>query len=222
MSAIRRMMMGSRKSGYGYVTDGLIFHLDGIDKGTADTSKWVDLVGGITFTEAGGTSVHGTNCINLTDTQRLVGDSMPATIAASTHTIEMAASRSTNSNWTFFFTTKSDGVALYFNSGKNLCGGLGNGTYCTTKSYYFTGNFVVSAANSVFIVDGVSEATGANAWGSRTTNYPVINSNALTSQSYSKNFDIYSVRIYNRLLTAAEMLQNQRVDNERFNLGLTI
>jgi hypothetical protein len=36
------------------------------------------------------------------------------------------------------------------------------------------------------------------------------------------NGDIYSIRIYNRKLSQSEQLQNQRVDNIRFNLGLSL
>ena len=45
-----------------------------------------------------------------------------------------------------------------------------------------------------------------------------------TANAYSAFFygTVYSVRVYSRQLTEAEMLHNQAVDNERFNLGLTI
>ena len=36
------------------------------------------------------------------------------------------------------------------------------------------------------------------------------------------NGQIYSIRIYNRQLTEAEVLNNQRIDNTRFNLGLAV
>ena len=33
---------------------------------------------------------------------------------------------------------------------------------------------------------------------------------------------IYAIRIYNRILTADEMKHNQRIDNERYGLGLVM
>jgi hypothetical protein len=37
-----------------YISDGLIFELDGLDKGSTGSYCWVDKVGGKTFTNAGG------------------------------------------------------------------------------------------------------------------------------------------------------------------------
>lgn len=51
MSELRRRMM-MQQGGEPlpeYIQDGLVFWLDGIDKGNI-TGKWIDLIGGIEFT----------------------------------------------------------------------------------------------------------------------------------------------------------------------------
>ena len=49
-----------------------------------------------------------------------------------------------------------------------------------------------------------------------------IGGRAGSASHYYANAKIYSIRIYSKKLTEAEMLNNQKVDNARFNLGLNI
>lgn len=203
----------------GYITDGLVFHLDGIDKGTTDMTKWVDLVGGIVFTEPNGTSVHAANHIQLTTLERLVGDTMPD-FPHTTHTIE-AAVTIPNANWIFILTLKTTSVSLFKNSNSHVVGG-GNGAMMSTSRTTGWGTKIFSFAHDLFVVNGEELATETNTWGNFNHSLAIINSNKISEQSYSKDMDIYSIRVYNRLLTADEMLHNQRYDNERFNLGLTL
>lgn len=198
----------------GYVADGLVFQLDGIEKGTTDTSKWVDLVGGIVFTEANGSNVHTANHIHVDNTMRLVGNIMP-TFPKETHTIEVAYSGA--NGWHAVLYLKQENVSAVAQSWI-FKGSIKNG-------YQSTGamsDMLYSMANDVCVRKGavVSTSANANSFGGRT--YPVINSMNDTSQSSSVTQDIYAIRIYSRLLTTAEMISNQRIDNERFNLGLTL
>ena len=198
----------------GYVADGLVFQLDGIEKGTTDTSKWVDLVGGIVFTEVNGSNVHTTNHIHVDNTMRLVGDSMP-TFPKETHTIEVAYSGA--SGWHAVLYLKQESVSAVAQSwifkGSTRFGYQSSGS--TTDMLY-------SMANDVCVRKGAVVATSANSNSFGNPTYPVINSMSNSSQSSSVTMDIYAIRIYNRLLTTAEMISNQHIDNERFNLGLTL
>lgn len=209
------LMMG----GGGYIKNGLIFQLDGINKGTTDTTKWVDLVGGITFTEAGGTSVHSTDNITLTTTQRMVGDVM-LDAPYTTHTIEGVIDVG-DYNWIFIFATKRDNLSLYINSSKRFANSSASSALETT-TLYTGGKLAISAAHSNFIVNGQQVGTQSFNFQNIRNTLPVINSMQQGAQSYAKNITIYALRIYNRLLTTDEMLNNQRIDNERFNLGLTL
>lgn len=210
------LRMGGGQSGY--IKNGLVFHLDGINTGTTDTSKWVDLVGGIVFAEAGGTSVHNTDNIHVLTTQRLVGDKIPETLSA-TCTIEIAATLP-NNNWIFIFATNRSYTSCYLNGDRCICNGT-NGSY-KSNTRYAAGTVLASMANNDFVVNGVNESVVQNTFNNIINTVPVINSLQSGSQSYSKEFTIYNIRIYNRLLTHSEMLQNQKIDNERFNLGLTL
>lgn len=209
--------MGKKEEGY--ITDGLVFQLDGINKGTTDTSKWVDLVGGITFTEPNSTSVHMTDHIHLTAQERLVGDYMPS-FSYDTHTIECVIDNP-GQNWIFVILLKPASVSFYRNSAKRWCNG-GNGSRETISQKLADGKNIFSFNKDMFIQNGQSYATEANTWGNYNPTYPIINSFRQDSQSYSKEYDLYAIRIYNRILTNDEILHNQLLDNKRFNLGLTI
>lgn len=216
MSAIRRMMMGARKSGY--VTDGLVFRLDGIDKGTTDTSKWVDLVGGVVFTNDG--AVRGDTYwqFDNNNTSYALKNTDNLSYPSETCTIE-AVFDSTKTSGLIFVPKESNMIAL---------GCLNTLIIRNTQPpartgwlvSVFTGKHAISVNSSVGMQDFATLQSGsANYWSSG--NYNGIGARSVNN-AYSFNGKIYAIRIYNRLLTANEMLQNQRYDNERFNLGLTI
>ena len=216
VTELLRRRFGGKKDN-GYIKDGLVFPLDGINKGTTDTTKWVDLVGGIVFTEKNNVSVHGENCINLTNTTFLVGDSMP-TLPFTECTIEGASSPC--SGWNFLLLMKRNNVSLYKNSDSRINGGSGSNhksaRFSTTQSKIYScadGNIIINGVQSLDVTD--------NNWYGN-INLPTINSSNVSTIGYGKTFDLYCIRIYNRLLTIDEMLHNQRIDNERFELGLTI
>lgn len=84
-------------------------------------------------------------------------------------------------------------------------------------------DFTASVNTNLALFNGVKHT--AKSADTTTGNYSQrINIGGRTSGSKSYNMagNIHAVRIYNRLLTEDEMLRNQQIDNERFNLGLMI
>lgn len=209
-------------SGGGYVTNGLVFHLDGIDKGTSDPTKWVDLVGGITFTEQTGANVHGTNKISLSSTNWMVGDSMPSGFVPSTHTIEIAVNKP-NYGWYGYISFQSGGIGIKENNSRNFGGANGGGGYIFNRSSSDPwGKLLISFAKDLAICNCITQTTSSGNINNQNNTLPVIGSIKQGTISYGKDCDFYSIRIYSRLLSSAEIIQNQQHDNERFELGLTL
>lgn len=195
-----------------YIKDGLVFWLDGINKGTTDTSKWIDLIGGLEFAEVNGSNVHGSDCIHLTTSTWLYRDGN-LDFPSSTHTIEAAASPS--NGWQFLFASRNSA---------NIYKDADGRVRCLTKGarYSITDSKTFSFAGDNIIINGDTVETLTLSSLAMANNVTVINSWSKTAASYCKNFDFYALRIYNRLLTTEEMLYNQREDNERFNLELAL
>lgn len=214
-----------------YITDGLVFYLDGIEKGSTQ-GAWTDLVGGIVFSpytdgvtfNADNVEFSGSRNTALISNVDGSTDYLPTNDSA---TIEICYNNTSgNLNVALFyggnynkalsfqirnttevsFSTKNSGVpymGLHTNQAKTTYSISRERVYenCIEQSFstnkgYMTGNF------SKIIVGG--SGRGAS------TIYDIFNGR------------IYSIRIYNRQLTEAEVLSNQRIDNTRFNLGLTV
>lgn len=223
MSIRRRLMMQVGKSdpydAMGYVKAGKIFHLDGINVGdTADA--WTDLVNGYVYSKGGATRLtngwslyrttmkcpqHNFLPANTSQTIEVVlkptssSGSQPIWMQNGDHTI-------TNNTIVFFY---NDGVITFLQRNKTFA------ITFTANSYH-----CISLNLDRGLVNGVAKSpqTKTDYW-SNTAAYSCIG--ARNGAGYY-NGSIYSIRVYNRKLSAAEMLHNQQVDNERFNLGLDI
>ena len=67
------------------------------------------------------------------------------------------------------------------------------------------------------------QSNGANHW--TTLNGGTSMGAGSTPQSahyYYSGVEVYAIRIHRGFLTAAQMLANQKIDNERYGLGLTL
>ena len=210
----RRRYMGGGGASYdenSYTQDGLIFQLDGIAKGnSADTSTWVDLKGGLVFTQNGvvtstdkGWYLDGTS--NLT---------CASTLSANTdYTIETCASNFIiwhNGTWTI-------GNPFFFKSGKNL--------FFLQRNVPVTVDNIQTVLNSPFTASLNLDTCYINKilyTGRGSLNYfsdPVRFDIGLFKGNYSTG-TIYAIRIYNRRLTSEEQLKNQDVDMARFNISI--
>lgn len=200
-----------------YIQNGLVFHLDGIDKGTTDTTKWVDLVGGVVFTEQNGTAIHQTDHIAFSGSVWMKGDKTDS-FGLSTHTIEMAAYLG-QSYWQGIILYGNGKVGFFQNAGHEINVGANPGYNLGT---YNSGEILLSAAGPSYVSNGVAHSDAPSAIRRITASLPVIGSLNASSLSYGFYGKIYSIRIYSRYISASEMLHNQKIDNERFNLGLTL
>lgn len=200
-----------------YIQDGLVFHLDGINKGDDDTA-WTDLIGGRRYVYE--------NCIlndnnvefNGVDSQALGSNSL--SISSSTIESCFFAHQPTK-------TTKR--YATIFFSGPNssnypdLQMDIQYGVY-KLRSYNkyfpaptFNKHHSISVSTNLAIYDSYKYRQ-CNTTASKDYGKPCIG-----CDTYNKLYDyfegkIYSIRIYNRVLSNEERAHNQMIDYLRFKL----
>ena len=195
-----------------YVQDGLVFQLDGIDKGNVE-GAWVDRKAGRQFTL--------NNCIVNSDNIQFNGTDSKAVYNqlldfGTTTTLEVVYTREKVFGTIISSGDKVQLIALALTSGY--------------KYRFFSGNQVTGQT--------FPDPTAIHTLSIPTSGRPILDQIAQPKTfkdfysgsdidtthtyvgggpSYSKG-KIYSIRIYNRNLTQSEMLKNQMIDIERFNI----
>lgn len=228
----RRGMGGNEKEPFviPYITDGLIFYLDGIEKG--DTSGvWTDLINGVVFSvkKAGvvfnsdNVQIGSSSNICLYNTQSYVyTSSLTGTIEACYRDVPTTGDR------TVFYAqgNSTTSICFEFTGGNRVIFSAGNSgarPYNAAWTAEATGTYSVSAARA--FQNGVSKGFDTNKnYMSRNAAAAIVGGSGRNASTYydTLNGKIHAIRIYNRQLTEEEILFNQRIDNTRFNLGLTI
>ena len=192
-----------------YVQDGLVFQLDGIDKGNVE-GAWVDRKAGRQFTL--------NNCIVNSDNIEFNGTDSKAVYNqlldfGTTTTVEVVFTREK-----VFGTIISSGNKIELMALQETTG---------YKYRYFSGNQVTGIpfpdpttihtlsipTSGRPVLDQIAQAKTFKDFYSESGTTTYVGG----GPSYSKG-KIYSIRIYNRNLTQAEMLKNQMIDIERFNI----
>ena len=196
----------------GYVTSGLVFHLDGAD---ATTSAWVDKIGGIEFTMhnvtldgKGGVVFNGSAYGNYPDT---------LDFPSSTHTIEVVLNKTeTGGLQVAFMINASDKVTFGFSSGGDyIVTKSGNSNYRAT---WTTGSGLAtySISNSYAYKNcALMSQRSADTWFLRTGG-TFVGSRSVDNAFFKGT--IYQIRVYNRALTANEILHNHAIDISKYNI----
>lgn len=205
-----------------YITDGLIFWLDGLD---ATASEWVDKVGGVVFSL--------TDCVKSSYGVDFNGStSGGAATGAIPGIVTVGAAITTAAGVT--------GVTAIFDqpsTRSNPQGILWRGDptwYITTRDYAYLPapartsvemlcasipGFYAGDASSWGIKNGAKITTRArNRLAERTGSGMTIGKSLSDSSRFHGT--IHSLWFYNRALTEDEMQQNQAIDNVRYNLGV--
>ena len=204
-----------------YISNGLVFHLDGIEKGPTENS-WTDLIGGKVFTNYGGVSLqNGWQFTNdLSSTHNNMRNTSTLSFSETTHTIEVCYYAPANKYGLIFLNKASGGICFGIQSAMNNIIWSSNSKPMWTKS---SGNFTGYNTISVNTSRGIANINTTLTAGSNNS-WSKGDYNGIGGRSYSYTYEftgtIYAIRIYNRLLSEAEMKHNQMIDNKRFNLGL--
>lgn len=195
-----------------YIASGLVFWLDGIIK-SADNGEWTDLIGRKQFALI--------NCTKTQNAVRFVNGSYGDYIGSvgtglQNDTIEIV-------------TDGTDNSECLLNPVYGYIGFIrGTGT---NASIYMDGQWhnkmvvaptdlVVSANSELYLHNGLlGSYASVDSW-SNSSDFTRIGKRNIGSYQFAG--DIHCIRIYSRHLSQEEMLQNQRIDNKRFNLGLDI
>lgn len=210
----RRRVMGGSTLNTPYIKDGLIFLLDGIDKGASD-GTWVDLVGGNVFTIREGDLVT-----SLSDGFEFDGGVMLGTKSLNVSedcTVEFVIEPSSLSGIVF------QGVPGPANGGIMVL--LQSGLFRGRKQAYtfVMANKCTFSIHENFGYENMTELakkSGTDFWNSLHKGAVVGAETGASGLRYPFKGIIHCIRVYNRNLTADEMLFNQQIDNVRFNLGL--
>ncbi len=220
MSIRRRLMMQVGKSdpydAMGYVKAGKIFHLDGLNMGDTEDA-WTDLVGGIVFENHGATKL--TNGWYFAGNANSYLQNSYYFPANGNYTIEVCfknlntgcclfISGGGYNDTVLFYILNTTSVLFLQNKARANCA-------CNVNV-----NHVVSANVDNAYIDFQSATFGSSSYYNNTKVTLVGKRQWNSGNPYKGN--VYAIRIYKRKLSAAEMLHNQHVDNERFNLGLDI
>lgn len=209
-----------------YVTDGLVFHLDGINKGTG--TGWTDLIGNLQYTAESG-------CVATDNAYQFTGQ--PDSYLYRTH------------DWSLGSEDLTVEVCYYDTEANNSCYyvfGMGGSNSSKYPLFYKHTNSEITWIQGGNVYDGSSMQPNTKYTISLNGDSGLVNGNSIPIKNSSDYWDvqsnclrigrastgaassnpligyIYSIRIYNRKLSQSEQLQNQRMDNLRFNLGLSI
>lgn len=223
MSDMRRMMMMFTRPVDGgggedeptpenpYVTDGLIFRLDGIEKGE-NKGTWTDLVGGIVFTNNNvvstdyGWSFNGSSS-SFYSTTVLTG--------SENNTVEVCFKPEiTNTYCLFACNNQTANNMLFFRDGNSIVFLQRQNCYNLSIPANTPYSISLNLNNGLFNGSSVSKSSASDYWGNSDF---WIGRRAVGT--YFKG-EIYSIRLYNRKLSQEEQLRNFSADNERFNLEL--
>lgn len=200
-----------------YISDGLVFWLDGINKGQT-AGAWTDLIGGEIFVTQRGNPIEQQNGWYFDGVSNLYAPNMGQLVGNnSAFTIEVCISASAANKIAIYLCPCI--LAEWNNkiSYRNIRGSVGaNPTYSGSLTTYKT----ISLNSVNGIADFSILNTSSNeTWGDATAD-PFAIGGRYSDSTYGFIGTIHSVRIYNRYLTTDEMMYNQQIDNERFNLGL--
>lgn len=218
---IRRMMMLAEPPAppeppSGYVTNGLVLHFDG--KYGATSEKWVDIINGLelnnngaTLLADGGYSFNGSGHLAAGSTTQYTGTSLTVEVVFKgasnmpSQCFIMADGSNTSGRFVLF---RNSSAWTFLQRERTYTYSMPSATKVSMSLSLDRG-----FANGVALVSGT-----ADNW-ANTSKFTVGYS---TNSSRRLKGEVYAIRIYSRRLTEAEVLTNLRVDNERFQLGLTL
>jgi len=197
-----------------YVQNGLVLHMDGIEKGLTPNDYWDSVVGGHRFENLGATPNK--------DNYQFEGDEYMTNSSFSNNapnynigTIEVVAESS--GYLRIFRPIIRTGLCFYQVSGGILYScNKGSAPYLIrtqTKASF-------SVSESIRKENGVNMSTKTSTY--LTLSEPTTMNCIGKNGSGTFNGKVFSIRIYNRILNENEVMQNLAVDNIRFGLGLTL
>ena len=209
-----------------YITDGLVLWLDGLNRGNV-SGEWHDLIDSTNIVTLTGDYIELSNGIDFTGSD-YGSFSKQLLINSNTGTIEICVEIKSLTNTLLPIVCMGGnfklGSAVSYNTSYNG----------TQMRYYYSGSgsggqtYIFNDTFSILTASANDDLAIANKY------YEGYLVNSNFSSYIQKGFAIrgagnqkfigiiYAVRMYNRKLSKSEMINNQRMDNKRYNLGLNI
>lgn len=193
-----------------YIQDGLVFQLDGIDKGN---DAWIDRKGQKEFVLHN--VVTNSNNMEFNGTNSYAECSSTLGYDSATHTLEVVWEGNKVRGVPFFGGPTSAELCL-----------LPQGTPLRRLSFGTGMNFIVNQPDELKMISANADniiynagwiGTSAELEANASYNQTVASVGRYKFSNYFRG-KIYAIRVYNRKLSALEMLQNQLIDIERFGL----
>lgn len=193
-----------------YIQDGLVFQLDGIDKGN---DAWIDRKGQKEFVLHN--VVTNSNNMEFNGTNSYAECSSTLGYDSATHTLEVVWEGNKVTGVPFFGGPTSAELCL-----------LPQGTPLRRLSFGTGMNFIVNQPDELKMISANADniiynagwiGTSAELETNASYNQTVASVGRYKFSNYFRG-KIYAIRVYNRKLSALEMLQNQLIDIERFGL----
>lgn len=211
--------IGYRDTSPQYVKDGLVFWLDGIDKGEgADT--WVDKVGGHVFTNHG--AVFNPDHVYLDGNAYLVGSTTQLFPTTESGTIEVVFKRESEFGVIIVPPTGGTSATTVSQLSFGFISGYGLMWSNKTNRPKYSDNLAwgsVSISLARALGGGEALTQNGSSYLSLTSNSPAYIGKRNYSSTNPFTGKIYCIRMYDRQLTEEEVLHNLAVDNQRFYLG---
>lgn len=198
-----------------YITDGLIFWLDGLNQG-GESGYWIDRIGGKRFTLHGctqsGTGVGFSNGGYATYSGAISNNWQNETIEIAISSMAMK-----NKCWVCPANATTIGIGLVSStSADQFSINMDGASY---KKWNGVSNFArLSANGSYCVINGAQKTKNATSdtWSKNQTTTTYLGCRYTTSASRYCGGTMYNIRIYNRILSVAEMQANQAIDVQRF------
>lgn len=234
-------VLGPDKNLSYYISGGLIFHLDGINKGnTTNNIIWEDLINQVQFVknDINANNIEITNnSIKFTRQQSYYLESNDSSKEPSIedlnngdYTIECCIYPLTYNSGFIFGGGRAQNSKYplcYIEDGKRITWSQGRAVYILPDNTLSQNNkYTFSISNNSFIINGQDytsyKANKTDYWDSNNNRFIIGAATGGGASQYGFNGYLYSIRIYNRILTKEEQIYNQKIDNNRFELGLSI
>ena len=224
----RRRLLQTGKAAEDYIQDGLIFFLDGLDRGGI-TGQWRDKVGGKVFELVGVTEYP--SYVQFGSGAYGVYDGYISTdVNGETGEFVITGLSTSGTGQGIFIQPLVDGAVGY-----SVYHRQGNWWFEINNDQHVPYRVTATDTPKTISTQGWTNPLGyengvrinrngqQNYWGGNQTGKTYLGARVTTGSPYQWYYGgIYAVRIYSRKLTADEVLHNQRLDNIRYGLGLDI
>ena len=210
-SYTRRQLMADVVAIKPYISNGLVFHLDGAD---ATTTSWVDRVGGVVFNMSN--VVCDGKGVYFKGTKNSYGHS--STIFRylwNNSTIEVVIHKTQASG--FVFQSVGNSIAYIGDAGYvNYTHGASHKRSAVTGNMQLNKTITHSINNDIEFFNGKQYGfSSGDTWGNQ-SNGTWLGIRA--GSDYLMKGYIYQIRIYNRKLSATEILFNQDQDRKKYGI----